>query len=217
MAYPLDRDRAMASIAKDHKAELAELAKRIRNVAEAMKGLSAGSPSFSQRMRVLQKEVADLASRLGGTRSQGLTPAHACLASRQTTSSPRLRSSCTSHGVIAPVSIPTRTSFPACRRNTRWDPLWNRGALTPPSSPACDDANSRHLLRNVQFNIVGHRVLLCEPESLSPDRGARRSGRSGRDYWMKNDAIVQALDSPSLTANLRFLLAPKEETWWPTR
>jgi putative transposase len=36
------------------------------------------------------------------------------------TSSPRLRSSCTSHGVIAPVSIPMRASSPACRRTTWW-------------------------------------------------------------------------------------------------
>ena len=35
---------------------------------------------------------------------------------RQTTSSPRFRSSCTSHGVIAPVSIPIRVSSPPCRR-----------------------------------------------------------------------------------------------------
>ena len=42
-----------------------------------------------------------------------------CLASRQVTSSARPRNSCTSHGVIGPVSSPMRASSPACRRTTR--------------------------------------------------------------------------------------------------
>jgi len=43
-----------------------------------------------------------------------LRAALACRASRQTTSSPRPRSSCTSQGVIGPVSMPTLASSPAC-------------------------------------------------------------------------------------------------------
>ena len=39
------------------------------------------------------------------------------------------------------------------------DLFWNRGALTSPYSPAVlvNDANRRHLLRNVQANKMGHR------------------------------------------------------------
>ena len=39
------------------------------------------------------------------------------------------------------------------------DLFWNRGALTPPKSAAgiVDDANGRHLLRNVQSNKMTHR------------------------------------------------------------
>ena len=43
-----------------------------------------------------------------------LSAALACLASRQTMSSSRPRSSCTSHGVMGPVSMPTLASRPAC-------------------------------------------------------------------------------------------------------
>ena len=45
-----------------------------------------------------------------------LSAALACRASRHTTSSARRRSSCTSHGVIEPVSMPMRASSPACWR-----------------------------------------------------------------------------------------------------
>jgi hypothetical protein len=47
-------------------------------------------------------------------RTYNLLPA--CLASRQTTSKPRLRSSCTIPSVKAPVSIPIRALSPAYRR-----------------------------------------------------------------------------------------------------
>ena len=45
------------------------------------------------------------------------------------TSNPSLRSSCTSHGVIAPVSIPIRASAPACRRTKTQSVLepWGTG------------------------------------------------------------------------------------------
>ena len=43
----------------------------------------------------------------------------ACRASRQVTSRSRARSSCTSHGVIGPVSIPSLASSPACPLKTR--------------------------------------------------------------------------------------------------
>jgi hypothetical protein len=45
------------------------------------------------------------------------------------------------------------------RPDQNGDLFWNRGALTPPKSAAgiVDDANGRHLLRNVQSNKAGHR------------------------------------------------------------
>jgi hypothetical protein len=45
---------------------------------------------------------------------------------------------------------------PAYRRK---DLFWNRGPPTSPYSPAVldNDANRRHLLRNVQANKMGHR------------------------------------------------------------
>ena len=50
--------------------------------------------------------------------------------------------------------------------------------------------------------------------------GGRQPGAIGSTAALgprqKNDAIVQALNSPSLTASLRFPLDPKEETWRPT-
>src|SRR4051812_36848700 len=48
-----------------------------------------------------------------------LSAALACRASRQVTSRLRARSSCTSHGVIGPVSIPSLASSPACSLTTR--------------------------------------------------------------------------------------------------
>ncbi len=48
-----------------------------------------------------------------------LSAALACLALRQTTSSPRPRSSCTSQGVIGPVSTPILASPPACPLTVR--------------------------------------------------------------------------------------------------
>ena len=62
----------------------------------------------------------------------------ACRASRQTTSSPRSRSACTSHGVIGPVSSPTRASSPACPLTIRSScsgsvEHWPRQSLRPVS------------------------------------------------------------------------------------
>jgi len=61
------------------------------------------------------------------------------LASRQTTLSPRQRSSCTSHGVIGPVSRPTRASSTACLLTVRSIPSssvahWSRHSRWPVSS-----------------------------------------------------------------------------------
>ncbi|HWJ17482.1 MAG TPA: hypothetical protein VNR65_02025, partial [Geobacterales bacterium] len=43
-----------------------------------------------------------------------------------------------------------------------------------------------------------------------------KTGITACDPMQKMDAIVQAEDSPSLIARLRFPLDPKEETWRPT-
>jgi hypothetical protein len=67
-------------------------------------------------------------------------------------------------------------------------PLVHRGALTPPKSVAgiVDDANGRHLLRNVQSNKMG----IDQPPTVRitgrhrPDRGTIGGSGANRDYRM---------------------------------
>lgn len=68
-----------------------------------------------------------------------LSAARACRASRQVTSSPRPRSSCTSLGTVGPISSPTRASSPTCPPTARsirsWSAAyWPRHTLRPVSS-----------------------------------------------------------------------------------
>jgi hypothetical protein len=108
----------------------------------------AGASELSHSLRVVLIRLIDL----------HLRAARACRASRQMTSSPRARSSCTSQGVFAPVSMPMRKSCPAYRRTIA---AICSGAVShspPPQSATSivDDANGCHLLRNVQTDEVGH-------------------------------------------------------------
>src|SRR5215813_6003251 len=68
------------------------------------------------------------------------------------------------------------------------DLFWNCGALTPPESPASivNDAERRHLLRNVQPDKASHH----EPPNVRitgqsfPDRGTIGRSSADRDYRM---------------------------------
>jgi hypothetical protein len=48
------------------KADLAELAERLRTVAEALKRLRAGNPSFSEEIERLREEIRYIAAKLRG-------------------------------------------------------------------------------------------------------------------------------------------------------
>jgi hypothetical protein len=117
-----------------------------------------------------------------------LRAARACLASRHTTSRLRLRSSCTSHGVIAPVSIPMRASSPAYRRTTALicsgtDGHWPRHSCRLASSTTqmavifCETSKPTKWVVDQPpiLRITGHRV---------PDRDTIGASRADRDYRM---------------------------------
>ena len=75
-------------------------------------------------------------------------------------------------------------------------------SISPLRQRMIDDMTARHFeeRRRRRTTSAALRTLRCS--AIGPRQ--------------KNDAIVQALDSPGLTARLRFPLAPKEETWLPT-
>src|ERR1700730_12109218 len=78
--------------------------------------------------------------------------------------------------------------IPRMQADQNGDLFWNRGALTPPKSAAGidDDANGRHLLRNVQSNKMSHRSTSDSriTGQCCPDRGAIGGSRADRDYRM---------------------------------
>ena len=74
-----------------------------------------------------------------------LSAALACLASRQVMLSPCARSSCTSHGVIDPVSMPILVSSPACPLTTR--------AICPGSVEHCPRQSRRPVPSTTQIEV----------------------------------------------------------------
>jgi hypothetical protein len=124
--------------------------------------------------------------------------ARACLASRQTTSSPRLRSSCTSHGVIAPVSIPMWVSLPECRRTkvlicSGFVGHWPRHSLRPASLTTqiavifCETSKPTK-------RVINEPPMVRITEQRRPDRGTIGRSSANRDYRMStyDKAITNA-------------------------
>jgi transposase len=74
-----------------------------------------------------------------------------------------------------------------------------RGALTPPQSKAgiVDDANGRHLLRNVQTDKVGHveAPMVRITGRRRPDRGTIERSGAHRDYRM---STYEAMSRPGM-------------------
>src|SRR5208337_1937825 len=117
-----------------------------------------------------------------------LSAALACLASRQTMLSPRSRSSCTSHGVIGPVSIPMPASSPACPRTARSICSgsvrhWPRQSLRPASSTTQIEVSFCETSKPT--NRVIEQSPLCEPPGNSARTTALWSAQApSRDYPM---------------------------------
>ena len=116
----------------------------------------------------------------------------ACRASRQTTSSPRARSSCTSHGVMGPVSTPILASSPACPFTVRsiCPGPWRTGraracVLSRPRrrSPSASATHPKPTNR-----VIEPPPMVRTAERQRPDRGIMEDLCPRRDYPMSTHA-----------------------------
>src|SRR5208283_5024404 len=118
-----------------------------------------------------------------------LRAARACRASRQMTSSPRVRSSCTSHGVIAPVSMPMQDSSPACRRTiaaicSGAVGHWPRHSLRPALSTTQMAVIFCETSKPTKWVIMIEPPMVRITERRRPDRGTIERSGAHRDYRM---------------------------------